>query len=63
MLGMERTSEKVARLVWFCGAARVAFLRATGSLSVQVLCNVEVSSNRLSIAHRTSRHSYVDPWQ
>ena len=50
MLGMERTSEKVARLVWFCGAARVAFLRATGSLSVQVLFYVEVSSIRLSMS-------------
>ena len=48
MLGMERTSEKVARRVWFCGAARVAFPRATGSLSVQVLFDVEVSSIRLS---------------
>ena len=43
MQGMERTSEKVARLVWFCGAARVAFLRATGSLSVQVRLNVDAS--------------------
>ena len=53
MVGMERTSEKVARLVRFCGAARVAFLRVTGSLSVQVLGNVEISSNRLSLARRT----------
>ncbi len=44
MLGMERTSEKVARLVWFCGAARAAFLRATGSLSVQVRSYVNFSS-------------------
>ena len=43
MLGMERTSEKVARLVWFCGAARAAFLRATGSLSVQVRLNANYS--------------------
>ncbi len=43
MLGMKRTSEKVARLVWFCGAAGAAFLRATGSLSVQVRPNANCS--------------------
>ncbi len=49
MLGMERTSEKVARLVWFCGAARAAFLRATGSQSVQVRLNANSSYNFLSL--------------
>ena len=40
---MKQTCEKVARLVWFCGAARAAFLRATGSLSVQVRFNANFS--------------------
>ena len=42
-VGMKRTSEKVARFVWFCGAARAAFLRATGSQSVQVRLNANSS--------------------
>ena len=42
-VGMKQTCEKVARLVWFCGAARAAFLRATGSQSVQVRLNANYS--------------------
>ena len=39
--------ENVARLVWFCGAARVAFLRATGSPSVLVRLNANFSYSLL----------------